>query len=159
MQEWLTYNELAERFGSSPEAMRQRSLRGQWRRQTNNDGKTIVLVPEDVLVRPRKKKVRVKETGVEQPKQTSSNKDLERIIAVLESHIGKLEKELSFARESLVEERKIALESLTAFKNLTAELANMRATTPVVPTRQQADSMAEIIQRMKEKAAARIVAA
>lgn len=158
MQEWLTYVELAERFGSTPEAMRQRSLRGQWRRQSNNDGKTIVLVPEDVLVRPRQKKVRAKETGVEQPKQTSSNKDLERIISVLESHIGTLEKELAFARESLIEERKIALESLTAVKNLTAELANLRASTPVAAPR-HVESMSEILQRMKEKAAAKIVAA
>ncbi len=152
MQEWLTYVELAERFGSSPEAMRQRSLRGQWRRQSNNDGKTIVLVPDDVQFRTRKKKLRTNNTGDQTPKQTSSNKDLERIIAVLESHIGTLEKELSFAREALVEERKIALESLTAVKNLTAELANMRATTPVAASR-QTESMVEIIQRMKEKAA------
>lgn len=158
MSEWLTYAELAERFGSTPEAMRQRSLRGQWRRQTNNDGKTIVLLPDDVSVRPRKKKQRTNDTGVERPKQTPPNKDLERIIAVLESHIGTLEKELAFARESLIEERKIALESLTAVKNLTAELANLRTATPVVAPR-HAESMAEILQRMKEKAAAKIIAA
>jgi hypothetical protein len=41
---WLTYGELGERLGISPEAARQKAMRGRWRRQQGNDGKARVLV-------------------------------------------------------------------------------------------------------------------
>lgn len=163
MSEWLTFPQLADKFEITPEAARQRAIRGNWKRQINNEGHVIVWLPDEFYVRPRKKnKPKNVSSESSTPKQSQSfqnkEKDLERIISVLESHIGTLEKELAFARESLVEERKIALESLTAVKNLTAELANLRASTPVATPR-HSQSMSEILQRMREKSAAKIVAA
>lgn len=163
MTEWLTFSQLADKFEITPEAARQRAIRGNWKRQINNDGHVIVLLPDEFYVRPRNKN-KPKNVSPENaaPKQSQSfsnkEKDLERIIAVLESHIGTLEKELSFARESLIEERKIAMEALISVKNLTSEISNLRAAAPVAAPR-HAESMSEILQRMKEKAAAKIVAA
>ncbi|RZK44735.1 MAG: hypothetical protein EOO61_02695, partial [Hymenobacter sp.] len=42
--EWLTYQDLAERLGVSPEAARQKAIRGRWPRRTANDGKAQVRV-------------------------------------------------------------------------------------------------------------------
>ena len=36
---WLKYSDLAEALGITPEAARQKAIRGRWRRQRGNDGK------------------------------------------------------------------------------------------------------------------------
>jgi hypothetical protein len=41
---WLTYSEAATAIGTSPEAIRQKSIREQWRRRRRQDGKTLVLI-------------------------------------------------------------------------------------------------------------------
>jgi hypothetical protein len=45
--EWLTYRELGIRLGVSVEAARRRALRARWTRQSGNDGKARVHLPED----------------------------------------------------------------------------------------------------------------
>ncbi len=44
---WLTYRELAQALDISPEAARQKAIRGHWRRQRGNDGKARILVDVD----------------------------------------------------------------------------------------------------------------
>ena len=51
--EWLTYAQIGERFGLSPEAARLRVRRGAWRTQPGNDGRTLALVPDGTAVQPR----------------------------------------------------------------------------------------------------------
>jgi chromosome segregation ATPase len=51
--EWLTYAKAGERFGLSADAVRMRAHRLGWRMQPGNDGRTLVLVPDDVAVQPR----------------------------------------------------------------------------------------------------------
>jgi hypothetical protein len=51
--EWLTYAQAGEKYGLSPEAVRLRARRFGWRTQPGNDGRTLVMVPEDAAVRPR----------------------------------------------------------------------------------------------------------
>jgi hypothetical protein len=46
--EWLTYEQAAERLHVSPAAVRARAMRGGWRRQPGNDGKSRVLITADV---------------------------------------------------------------------------------------------------------------
>ena len=54
--EWMTYAELGERIGVSPEAARQRAMRLKLRRQIGNDGKARVAVDlEEVPLNPRKR--------------------------------------------------------------------------------------------------------
>jgi hypothetical protein len=50
---WLTYAQVGERFGLSPEAARQRARRLHWRTQPGNDGRTLILVPDSTAVLPR----------------------------------------------------------------------------------------------------------
>jgi hypothetical protein len=44
---WKTYAQAAEAFGMSLEGLRQRARREHWRKMMGNDGKALVLVPED----------------------------------------------------------------------------------------------------------------
>ena len=53
--EWLTYAQAGERFGLSADAVRMRVHRLGWRTQPGNDGRTLVLVPEDAAVQPRRR--------------------------------------------------------------------------------------------------------
>ncbi len=46
---WLTYVELGERLKITPDAARQKAIRGRWRKQKGNDGKARVLVEPEVL--------------------------------------------------------------------------------------------------------------
>jgi hypothetical protein len=50
---WLTYAQAGERFGLTADAMRMRARRLGWRTQPGNDGRTLLLVPADVVVEPR----------------------------------------------------------------------------------------------------------
>jgi hypothetical protein len=52
-EQWLTYHQAGELLGMTSEAARQRARRLRWRSQKGNDGKALVLVPEDHAVRPR----------------------------------------------------------------------------------------------------------
>ena len=53
MPEWLTYAQIAERFGLTPDAVRMRARRLHWRMQPGNDGKTLVQMPDDADLQPR----------------------------------------------------------------------------------------------------------
>ena len=64
MSGWLTYAQAGERFGLSAEAVRLRARRLGWRTQPGNDGRTLVLVPDDADVQPRP---RPPEQPAEQP--------------------------------------------------------------------------------------------
>ena len=50
---WLTYAQASERLGLSPEAVRHRARRAGWHTMPGNNGRTLVLVPDDEEIRPR----------------------------------------------------------------------------------------------------------
>jgi len=45
---WSTYAQAGERLGLTPEAVRHRARRAGWRTMPGNDGRTLVLIPDDV---------------------------------------------------------------------------------------------------------------
>jgi hypothetical protein len=45
--EWLSYQEVADRLGVTPEAARSRAKRLGWRRQMGNDGRALVLAASE----------------------------------------------------------------------------------------------------------------
>ena len=55
MPEWLTYAQAGARFGMSADAVRMRARRLGWRTQPGNDGRALVLVPDDIEVQPRER--------------------------------------------------------------------------------------------------------
>ena len=44
--EWLTYEQAAERLNVSPEAVRQKAIRGRWQRTIGNDKRALVRLPD-----------------------------------------------------------------------------------------------------------------
>ena len=64
---WLTYTEIGERFSITAEAARHLARRRMWRKQTANDGRARVLVPDAPDIEPRSR------TPVEHPLNTRSS--------------------------------------------------------------------------------------
>lgn len=46
--QWVSYQELGVRLGCTPEAARRRAIRGKWARMPGNDGRTRVLLPDEL---------------------------------------------------------------------------------------------------------------
>jgi hypothetical protein len=44
--DWLTYEQAAERLNTTPEAVRQKAIRGRWQRTIGNDKKARVRLPD-----------------------------------------------------------------------------------------------------------------
>ena len=44
--DWLTYEQAAERLNVSPEAVRQKAIRGRWQRTIGNDKRALVRLPD-----------------------------------------------------------------------------------------------------------------
>lgn len=51
-QQWMTYADAATTLGMSVEGLRQRARREHWRRQIGNDGRAMVMIPDDTTRRP-----------------------------------------------------------------------------------------------------------
>ena len=83
--EQLTYIQLGERLGISPEAARQKALRGRWRRIPGNDGKTLVEVdlasvapPVSLSEAPATKRKPSKPRAVRDPYEQGTDTGVER---------------------------------------------------------------------------------
>jgi hypothetical protein len=49
-ESWLNYSDLASAVGTTAEAIRQKAIRGRWRRQRGNDGRALVLIDEKAAI-------------------------------------------------------------------------------------------------------------
>ena len=121
---WLTYADLAKALGITPEAARQKSIRGRWRRQRGNDGKALVLVDLEAEKASHASRKRPDEHPVGRP-------DERRTIEALESHVATLKGDIAKG-EVLAEQRLGEVEAankrldemvveLVALSNLIAE--------------------------------------
>jgi hypothetical protein len=66
MGDWETLKQAGERLGMTPEAIRQRAIRGNWPRRKSNEGTAMVRVPDDITVRSYVRRT-AEQTPVEQP--------------------------------------------------------------------------------------------
>ena len=113
--EQLTYIQLGERLGISPEAARQKALRGRWRRIPGNDGKTLVEVdlasvapPVSLSEAPATKRKPSKPRAVRDPYEQGTDA---QTIQALNGHLNTLREQLEKAELSAAESRKeVALE-------------------------------------------------
>lgn len=94
--EWFTYREAAELLNASPEAVRQRAVRGRWQRTLGNDKLTRVRLPEGwehavpaSYNRPSKPRVRIVDERV----------PAKRMIEVLEALVETLKAQLAAAAD------------------------------------------------------------
>ena len=89
MEPWLTYKEAADKLGVSPQAVRQKAIRGRWSRTKGNDGQARVQVPEQPY--------RVRTPSGQVPDVS--------LVTALESHIKTLQGENEATKEQLAEAR------------------------------------------------------
>lgn len=109
--EWLTYEQASERLGCTPEAARQKAIRGRWQRTRGNDGKARVRLPDGV----RTPSERANGKPVRPPSERVSDKAaLERLTRALEAHITTLQAEI-------VAERARVLKAIDDYRELVAE--------------------------------------
>lgn len=123
--EWLTYKEAAERLNISPEAARQKAIRGRWQRTKGNDGKARVRLPDGWTDAVRTPNEQAKKRPVRTPNERVN---AERAISALESHVETLKAELAAerertgqVREDMERERQRADDALADYKRLAAE--------------------------------------
>jgi hypothetical protein len=110
---WVSYAELAEHLGISPEAARQKSIRARWQRQLGDDGKARVLVDLEEAAaahRPR---------PVERPDEQATTT---AVIAALEQHVATLKEELAKAQTLAAERDLDAYRERERIADLTTQL-------------------------------------
>jgi hypothetical protein len=95
-ESWLNYSNIAERLGTTAEAVRQKAIRGRWRRQRGNDGRALVLIDLDAEKAANAGKGPSKHP-FEQPSDA-------RLVEALQDHVATLQAELAQA-EALAEQR------------------------------------------------------
>jgi uncharacterized protein YhaN len=105
--EWLSYAEAAERLNTTPEAVRQKAIRGRWQRTIANDGRARVRLPDGwpdgVRTGSERQERRTVRTGNERASDTSLIKALEQHVATLKEQLaaaeGKASEEANALRE------------------------------------------------------------
>src|SRR5262245_18717227 len=110
---WVSYAELAEHLGISPEAARQKSIRARWERQLGDDGKARVLVDLEEAAaahRPR---------PIERPDEQVTTA---AVIAALEQHVATLKEELAKAQTLAAERDLDAYRERERIADLTTQL-------------------------------------
>jgi hypothetical protein len=137
---WMKYSDLAEALGISPEAARQKAIRGRWRRQRGNDGKALVLVDLEAERASHVSRKRPDEHPAGRPDERRTIEALESHIATLKSDIVKCEaladqrcgdveaerKRRDDVVAELVALSKLLAEQSAALDNARAELAAYR---------------------------------
>lgn len=99
---WLNYADVGAALDITPEAARQKAIRGRWRRQLGNDGRAMVLVDVEVEKEGRMPKASAnadKRPSHGRPKRPSDT----RLIEALQAHIATLQANLAKAEQGLTE--------------------------------------------------------
>jgi chromosome segregation ATPase len=115
---WLTYRELAQALDISPEAARQKAIRGHWRRQRGNDGKARILVDVDA-----EKSVHTPRRRTD--KHLNEHPDERRTFEALEAHIATLKEAVAKAEAVGERHRQEAEVASKRVDHLVAELVGM----------------------------------
>jgi len=130
--EWLSYAEVADRLGITPEAARSRAKRLGWRRQMSNAGRALVLIaleprpPSDQPVTPRSSPGRKVD-----PEQIVTA--LEGHVATLKADVERLEAQLAAAEGRLAAADHERAKAITAFASLADRLDALAAANQRLP--------------------------
>ena len=119
----LTYAELAEALGITPESANRLARRKRWARMKGNDGKTRVAVPEETLARPDNPPFSPGDSPPDSPSHSPPDNN------PVHAQIARLEGELVGTREALTEARARADAAEARSAELSVDLAAERAKT------------------------------
>lgn len=108
-EEWLSYKELGERLGVSPEAARQQAIRRRLPRRLANDGKAQVLCDLDELRATHTPRTPKDDEGPDDDRPTAEEQAIDaRMLEALEAQISTLRELVARADEATVRERERA---------------------------------------------------
>ena len=150
--EWMTYAELGERIGVSPEAARQRAMRLKLRRQIGNDGKARVAVDlEEVPLNPPKTPVDwssdtrtdAPPTAVEQVSDTRSDASSEHPAG--DRLYDTLREQMTFLKEQLAK-----VEAIAEQRRLEADQRRQEVEQERERTAELTDDLRKLAERMAE---------
>jgi hypothetical protein len=85
--DWLTYAEAAERLNATPEAVRQKAIRGRWQRTIGNDKRARIRLPDGWTNPVRTPPERPNKTDGRTPSEPRPEAQL---IKALEAHVETL---------------------------------------------------------------------
>jgi len=160
--DWLTYEQAAERLNTTPEAVRQKAIRGRWQRTIGNDKKARIRLPDSAV-----------QTENEQVNQRGARTLFGRaadasLFKVLEAHVATLKEQLAAAERKADEEASALREHVATLKaelehrgaeidTLKAQLAGAegRAADEAAKTAQAISAFQGLAERLEELAAAR----
>jgi hypothetical protein len=92
--DWLTYAEAAERLNATPQAVRQKAIRGRWQRTIGNDKLARVRMPDGWTDTVRPPSKRPNKPDVRTPSEQAPDTQL---IKALEAHVETLKAQLAAA--------------------------------------------------------------
>ena len=152
--DWLTYEQAAERLNVSPEAVRQKAIRGRWQRTVGNDKRARVRLPDGWPDAVRTPSERPNRPGVRTPSGRASDASL---IKVLEEHVARLKEQLAGTEGELVGTREALTEARAraAAAEARAEAAEARAGEESAKTAQAIAAFESLAQRLETIAEAR----
>jgi hypothetical protein len=78
--DWLTYAEAAERLNATPEAVRQKAIRGRWQRTIGNDKRARVRLPDGWTHPVHTLSERPNKTAVRTPSESRQDTQLIRAL-------------------------------------------------------------------------------
>jgi hypothetical protein len=96
--DWLTYAEAAERLNATPEAVRQKAIRGRWQRTIGNDKRARIRLPDGWTNPVRTPSGHPNKTDVRTPSEPRPNA---QFIMALEAHVATLKEQLAAAEARL----------------------------------------------------------
>ncbi len=129
--EWFTFKQAAELLNVSPEAVRQRAVRGRWQRTIGNDKRIRVWLPEDWRDAIRRSD---DEPNGRPSRILDERVPAKRLIKALEAHVESLKAQLRAAEKlaekqagDLAVERALANQISARLDQVAAELAAEQA--------------------------------
>jgi hypothetical protein len=132
---WLTYRQAADKLGVSPQAVRQKAIRGRWPRTKGNDGQARVQVPEQPY--------RVRTVSGQAPDvslvdalrehNATLKADVEKLEALLATERQRADKAITGFEALLRTESERADRAIAAFETLAHRLEAMAAERAITP--------------------------
>jgi hypothetical protein len=142
---WLTYREAADILHVSPQAVRQKAIRGRWLKISGNDGKARVQVPDTVSAAvSATMSADSDETGKHHVRQRVRHRVREAdvsLVAALEGHVQTLQAELASEKE-----RVTATEAQLSQRDAQLAEANMRADKVIAAFASLADRLDALVE-------------
>jgi hypothetical protein len=123
--EWFTYAEAAERLNTTPEAVRQKAIRGRWQRTIGNDKRALIRLPDGWSNPVRTPSERPNKRDVRTPSVQASDAQL---IKALEAHVETLKQQLAAAEARIAKQAEDLVAYDAAYAaGLKAEKAKLEA--------------------------------